>query len=124
MYRFISPTGEVIKTKTVRQFSILTGLRYSNCKTLACGVRSTMSGFCSTHPRAARRRKRFTTVLFNTKTGATRVIGSSVKKCAEELGLCLSELSKLVNRRQIAYRGWVLLDTWQAAHADVADEKI
>jgi hypothetical protein len=63
MYSFIAPTGEIIKTKTIKQFADQYGFRYSNAKSLSCGHYKTLNGWCSTSPKARRARKRFQTVL-------------------------------------------------------------
>jgi hypothetical protein len=43
---------------------------------------------------------------------------------AEAHGLCLNELTKLVNKRKLLYRGWVLEETLRAADWYIADGEL
>src|ERR1700722_3476892 len=122
MYSFISPTGETIKTKTIKQFADQYGFRYSNAKSLACGHYKTLNGWCSTSPRARRARKRFQTVLVNPDLGISEVLGQRETRFAERHHLCKSELYKLINGRQIGYRGWFLERTLKLARRAVVVE--
>ena len=124
MYSFISPQNEVIKTKTIRAFSDQYGLHYGNARSLACGLRHTIRGWCSTHKNARLKRRRFQTVLVNMRTGEREILGQTVKGFAKAHGLCMNELSKLVNRRKVVYRHWVLESTLKAANIDIAAQKI
>ena len=124
MYSFISPQNQVIKAKSIRAFSDQYGFHYDNAKSLACGLRHTIRGWCSTHKRARLKRKRFRTVLVNMKTGERSILGQTVKGFAKAHGLCMNELSKLVNRRKVAYRHWVMEATLKAANIDLAAQKI
>jgi hypothetical protein len=106
MYSFIAPTGELVKTKTIKQFADQYGFRYSNARSLSCGYYKTLKGWCSPSPTARRARKRFQTVLVNPFLGIREVLGQRVTSFAERHHLCKSELYKLINGRQIGYRGW------------------
>lgn len=92
-------------------------------RTLAAGVRYRLCGWCSTSKKAKVRkaRDRFLTVLTNTDTGESKNLGPSVKKFAKENGLCLNEVSRLVNGRSLMYRSWVLQKTLDAANGHTAD---
>ena len=121
MYSFISSSGQVIKTKTIKEFSEISGLSPQMSRVLACGTRGRVRGWCSTARRAKRQRDRFTLVLTNTFTGASKILGPSVKKFAKEHHLCLNELSRLVNGRSRMYRGWILQKTLDAINGNPAD---
>ena len=56
------------------------------------------------------------TVLVNTRTGERSILGPSVKKFARDHGLCLNELSRLINGHSFIYRHWVLEKTQEAAN--------
>jgi hypothetical protein len=124
MHRFISPTGEIIKTRSIKEFAEKYDFSPSMARSLACGYRSRLKGFCSTSPRAKKERMRFMTVLINTQTGERSILGPSVKKFATDHGLCFNELSKLVNGHKLMYRGWVLEKTLNLANGHVADRNI
>jgi hypothetical protein len=111
MYRWIDSTGNVITTKTIREFSEKYSMSYRSSRALASGFRSRIKGWCSTNPKAKRARTRFTSRLINTKTGQSEILGQSVKGFAERHGLCMSELSKLINGRKVMYRDWCLSET-------------
>jgi hypothetical protein len=120
MYKFISPTGEIIKTKTVKDFAKMTGMRENMARILACGVRARLQGYCSTHPRAKKYRERFTTVLVNMRTGEKSIIGPSLKKFAKDHGLSYQCLVDLVNHRLPIYRYWVIEHTLKVANPNTA----
>lgn len=103
MYSFLDNTGNVIKTRSVREFSDRHSLPYKSALSLASGRRARLCGYCSTHPRAKKLRERFTTTLLNLKTGERKILGPSVKKFAKDHDLSLQGLSELVNRRVLAY---------------------
>ena len=119
MYSFISPKGEIIKTKTVKEFSEKYGMKYSSAKELACGNRARNLGWCSTHKKAKRLRDRFTTVLVNTKTGERSILGQSLITFSKKHGLCMNEISKLVNGHKIFSRHWCLEKTLTNVHEAV-----
>lgn len=121
MYRWINSKGEVIRTRTVKEFSAISGMSYSMAKSLACGYRARLKGFCSTSPKVKKHRERFTTVLVNTRTGARSILGPSVKKFATDHHLSLQGLSELINGRVQMYRHWALERTLEAAHLHTPD---
>jgi hypothetical protein len=121
-YTWITPNGGKITTKTIREFADLTGMRYSNATSLACGHYLTLHGYCSMHRKAKKKRKRMLTELLNTRTGQRKCLGRSVKTFAADHGICTSELHKLICGRKIAIRDWMLASTADLlAHATVAD---
>jgi len=124
MYRWINSKGEVIKTRTIKEFSEKYSMSYSMAKSLHCGSRVRIRGFCSTSPKAKARkyRKRFLTKLVNTKTGEECILGPSVKKFASERALSLQGLSELINGRVHIYRDWVLKKTLEAANLNTPYE--
>src|SRR4051794_7902706 len=115
MYKFISPTGEVVRTKTVKEFSQQTGITYSHARDLACGYNARVGGWCSMAPRAKKHRKRFLTVLIHPRQGKREMVGQSVSNFAKKHSLCVNELYKLVNGRKICYRGWMLETSYELA---------
>ena len=121
MYSWISPEGLKIRTTTVKSFVESFGFDYVHARKLACGLTMTMHGWCSTHKNAKRRRERFLSVLVNPKTGEREILGHSVKKFAEDHGMCVNELYKLVNRRKTIYKGWMLERTHLLVEAPIAD---
>jgi hypothetical protein len=116
MYSFLDITGNLIKTRSIREFSDRHSLPYNSARSLASGRRARLRGFCSTHPRAKKLRERFTTTLVNLQTGERKILGPSIKKFAKDHDLSLQGLSELVNRRVLAYRGLTL-----ARSVDLAD---
>ena len=117
MYSWINPRGETILTETVKEFADTYGFSLKMAQILARGQRSRLRGWCSTAKAATKERKRFLTKLVNIKTGETGILGMGVKAFARAHGLCYHELSKLVNRRKIFYRYWVLEQTHKALQA-------
>jgi len=106
----------VIKTRTIKEFSERYSMSYSLAKSLHCGLRVRIGGFCSTSKNAKARkyRKRFLTKLVNTKTGEECILGASVKNFAADHGLSLQGLSELINGHVHIYRDWVLKKTLEA----------
>jgi hypothetical protein len=123
MFKFISPQGQVVKTKSLRDFAVQHSLPYSHVKDLNCGIMKRYRGWLSTHPSARKYRKRFLTVLVNTLTGERCILGQAVTRFAKAHGLCLSELSKLVNGHKLCYKGWILESTLKLTQGHVADAK-
>lgn len=121
MYRFISPTGEVIKTKTIAEFARKYGFRYSNARSLACGHFQTLRGFCSTHPKAKKRRGRFTTQLQDLKTGTRECIGPSIKAFAQRHNVCANDISLVLAGKKLAAKGWILQNA--LAQLEIADSR-
>lgn len=121
MYQWLKADGSVLRTDTIKQFCEISGFSPSMARTLACGKRARLRGFCSTHPRAKRFRERFTTTLINIWTGERKILGPSVKKFAKDNGISLSECSLLINRKSLCIRGWMLERTWEAANPHAAD---
>jgi hypothetical protein len=120
-YTWITPDGGKITTKTIRQFSELTGMRISNATSMACGYRQSLRGYVGMSKRAAKKRKRWTTVLVNTRTGQRERLGQSIKSFAERHDVCGNDLCKLLNGHKIAVKGWVLEKTWNLTHGAIAD---
>jgi hypothetical protein len=121
MYSWINQDGSVLQTDTIKQFCEISGFCPSSARTLAAGIRGRLRGWCSTAKRAKKQRDRFTLVLVHTPTGVRKFLGPSVKKFAKEHGLCLNELSRLINRRSRKYRGWILQRTLDAIDGNTAD---
>lgn len=119
MYRWIDSQGQVHKTRTVKEFAEKYNFPESLARSLACGQRSRLRGWCSTSkkPKVRKHRERFLTRLVNTKTGETTILGPSVKKFARDRGLSLQGLSELINRRVAMYRGWMLQTTHELIYA-------
>lgn len=106
-YKFINSNGEVIQTRTIAEFSRLTGMRYSNAKSLACGHYQTLHGWLS--PKAPKARKtRFTTVLRNIRTNERAIVGKSITSFAAHHNVCMNDIWKVVNGEKLASKGWAL----------------
>jgi hypothetical protein len=120
MYQWLKSDGSVLQTDTIKQFCEISGFSASSARTLASGIRGRLNGWCSTASRAKKQRDRFTLVLVHTATGVRKLLGPSVKKFAKENGLCLNELSRLINRRSRKYRGWILQRTLDAIDSNAA----
>jgi hypothetical protein len=121
MYSWISPTGEKIRTRTVKEFATKYNFPESHARDLACGYMKRYRKWCSGHKRAAKARKRFTTVLVNFRLGKREILGQTVTAFAAKHQLCKNELYKLINGRKIMYRGWMLERTHNLAQGTVAD---
>jgi len=124
MFTFISPNGDVVKSKNLRHFSAQHSLPYSHVRDLACGRFQCYRGWLS--PKATRkRRKRFTTVLVNSKDGTRHTLGQTVSGFARAHNLCANELYKLINGRKWMYRHFCLEKTLQlveGAHPPITVE--
>ena len=113
MFSFISPQNQLVKTKTLKEFTTLSGMKMNCARSLSCGRRSRNHGWLSTHRKARRQRDRFFTVLVNTVTGESMMVGDSIKARAKEHGLAHNALVQLVNGHRFIYRHWVLDKTLQ-----------
>lgn len=120
-YTWIGPDGGKFTTRSVREFSELTGLRYSNCTSLACGHFQTLHGYTSMHPKAKKRRERITTVLVNLHTGQREMLGTAITSFAARHNVCGNDICKLLNGHKIAVKGWVLEKTFKLTQAAIAD---
>lgn len=116
MYRWIDSTGQVVKTRTIKEFSEKYSMSYRSARALASGARSKIKGWCSTSRKAKRARKRFTTRLVNPKTGQSEIVGQSAKAFAKRHGICYNDVVKLLNGHKIMVRGWALERTLELAH--------
>jgi hypothetical protein len=121
MPSFINSEGNTITTRTIKEFQTLANMPYCLARALALGKRGRLRGWCSTAKRAKRQRERFMTVLVHKDTGVSKILGQSVKKFARDHGLCLNELSRLVNGKCVMYRGWILKSTLDAMSGNPAD---
>lgn len=74
--------------------------------------------------RAAKKRKRWTTVLVHSLTGQRERLGRSIRSFAERHDVCANDLSKLLNGYKIAVKGWMLEKTWDLTHGRIADENL
>lgn len=119
-YSFINSRGEIERFGSIRAFSQKSSMSYPMARSLHCGMRVRLRGFCSTSskPKAKKFRDRFMTVLVNTRTEERCILGPSVKKFAADHGLSLQGVSELVNRRVQIYRHWVLGKTLDAVNLD------
>jgi len=122
MYSWIYKDGNTVKTKTIAEFVKLTGFRRSNAQSLACAHYLSLNGWCSGHRRAARKRKRWSTVLINTRTNGRCVLGPSVASFALKHNICKGDLYKLINHRKPCVKGWMLESTLELTQGAVADE--
>jgi hypothetical protein len=118
-HRWVNSQGETIQA-TIKDFSAMTNIRASNCRTLACGLRHTLHGWLSPNAPKARR-KRFTTVLRNIRTNERAIVGKSLTSFAERHNVCANDLWKVVNGRKLAAKGWVLESSVKLAHGGLAD---
>ena len=108
MFKVFSPAGELITTKSVKEFADRFQFNPSSARALKNGKRARIRGWCSTHRKAKRHRERFLTKLVNLRTGEECILGQSIRAFAKNHDLCMNELWKLVNGYgKIAYRGWV-----------------
>ena len=114
MPSFISPTGQIITTKTNKEFAQTYGFRESNVRSLACGWYRRFKGWCSMHPRAKKERERFMTVLVNTKTGIRSILGQTISGFAKAHSLSKQALCQLMNGHRVIYRHWMLENTLMA----------
>lgn len=122
MYTFYSDKGEKVVTKSIKEFAQRYSMNYSYARTLACGARNKMFGWCSGHPRAKKARARFLLKLINIYTGETDIIGMSVSSFAKRHNLCHDEVHALLSKRKLCYRGWMLNSTYNKAYSVVADK--
>jgi len=125
MVSFINSQGEVIKFASIKEFADRFGFSHSVARSLHCGSRVRLKGFCSTSSKAKARkyRKRFLTKLVNTKTGEECILGPSIKAWAEKRHLCPNEVWKLINSHhgKLIYRDWCLQQTREAADGPLTD---
>jgi hypothetical protein len=123
VYTFLSPTGELVQTKSIREFADSVGMKYASARTLHSGHRKRINGWCSTDRSAKMARDRFMTVLVNTRTGERTILGHTINGFAKKYGLCDNELWKLVNGHggKICYRGWMLEQAYSAVNGPLAD---
>ena len=124
MYHWEHIDGTKIKTKTIKAFSELTGLRHSNCKSLACGHYQTLHGWISPSKKAKRRKERVLRKLVNTITGEVKTLGISANAFARNHGLCENELWKLLRGHKVAYRHWVTERTYMMTQTHLAGVNI
>jgi hypothetical protein len=121
MYSWTNSQGQTIRTKTIADFSRMTGIRYSNAKSLACGIQQTLRGWLS--PKAPKkRRQRFNTVLRNIRTGERVIVGAAITSLAKQIGVCENDLWKVVNGYdgKLAIKGWTLERSWESAFGPLA----
>ena len=110
MYQWTNSHGQTIKTETIADFSRMTGIRYSNAKSLACGLHHTLHGWLS--PKAPKkRRQRFNTVLKNIWTHEDTIVGKSVTSFARAHGLSTANLHRVLLGKKLCYKGWCLGNT-------------
>ena len=124
MYQWTNSLGETIKTKTIADFARMTGIRYSNAKSLACGLHQTLRGWLS--PKAPRkRRERFNTVLRNIRTGESVIVGAAITSLAKRIGACENDLWKVVNGYdgKLAIKGWALERSLKLASGGLASRE-
>ena len=112
----------LINTRTVKEFAEQYGFEHSYARNLACGWTMVAKGWCSTAPKARKRRARFLTRLCNLKTGEEGVLGATITGFARAHDLCVSELNKLICGRQLFYRNWVKSKTLNLAEGVVAGQ--
>ena len=121
MRKWISPEGQIVETKTIKEFAEKFGVRESTARRLACGDRNMSHGWCSTHRRARKARERFMTVLRNTKTGERKIVGQFVTRFATENGLCINDTYGLLSGRLIMYKHWVVDRAYQLTTSAIGD---
>lgn len=110
-YKFYSPQGQLVKTKSLRDFAVQHSLPYSHVKDLNCGRMKRYRGWLSTHKSARKYRKRFLTVLVNTQTSERCIVGQAVTRFAKAHGLSNKNLYGLLNGKRLAYKNWCLQQT-------------
>ena len=121
MYVWTNSQGQTVKTKTIADFARMTGIHYSNAKSLACGIQQTLRGWLS--PKAPKkRRERFKTVLRNIRTGERVIVGAAITSLAKRIGVCENDLWKVVNGYdgKLAIKGWTLERSWESAFGPLA----
>lgn len=117
MHTWIDKDGNLVKTRTIKEFAQLAGLRESNARSLACGHFKRFKNWCSTHRRAKRHRKRFTTALVHCLTGRRAIIGQSVTAFCRAHNLSTGHVHKLLAGEKLFYRGWCLASTLELTQA-------
>ena len=122
MYKFINEQGQTLTFKTIKAFAIQYGLHESHARGLACGSLAKLNGWCSTHPRAKKTRKRFLTVLVNPRQNKREILGRSITRFAREHGLSENSLWKVLNGYRLACNGWMLEQTHKLAQGSLVDD--
>jgi len=121
MRKFISPTGEVVKTKTIKEFSDKYGLEPVGARMLACGMLKSFHGWMSFHPKAKKKRKRIMTKLINVQTYAEETLGNTVRAFADKHNLCSYEVCNLLTGKRFIYKNWVLRKTYDNVNKSFSD---
>ena len=107
-YKFYSPDGQLVKTANLRDFAEKHSLPYSHVKDLNCGRFKRYRGWLSTHASARKYRKRFLTMLVNTRTGERCILGQAVTRFAKAHSLSSKNVYGLLNGKRLAYKSWCL----------------
>lgn len=120
MFTVISPTGESVSAKSVKEFAKQYNFPRASAQALFRGQRSRIHGWCSTHQNAKRHRLRFLMKLCHLPTGRECILGQSITGFAKKHDLCMNEVWKLVNGYdgKFVCRGWVTEATRDALLAD------
>src|SRR4051812_12750272 len=80
-FSFISPTGEIVWTSSIKAFAETAQMSHAVARQLACGDRTRIHGWCSTARKAKRQRERFLMGLI-APDGSRHILGRSVKHFA------------------------------------------
>jgi hypothetical protein len=124
MYTFISPKGEKIKAKSLKAFASEYQFNTSSACLLSKGLRASINGWCSNHPRVRKKRQKFLTTLINVKTGEKDILGQSITGFAERHGLASHDVYQLIHKHIRCYRGWMLEKTYNKIYNCIPDENI
>ncbi len=111
-FKFISPSGEIVKGKNLKKFCDQNNLGYWSMYLLRSGeVASTRDGWRAFHKKSQAKHQRQTQQLYNIQTGETAVLGSCMKTFADRHNLKYCRLSQLLSGKRLAYNGWITENT-------------
>lgn len=108
MFVFLNPEGKKVRVKKLMDLVKMSGMSYMSARSLNCGIRKALLGWCSTHPKAKKRREKFMTRLINTETGERSVVGQHPKRFAIKHNLCANTLNQLLRGERLCYKNWML----------------
>lgn len=117
------PNNQIVKHKSLKKLSEITGLSYNSMCSLSVGRRFRLNGWVRTTGKHKKKAERLfeTHTLVNLETGEEVYIWKCVRKFAKERELMPQGLSALINGQRHSYKNWVTKSTYNILYRQTAD---
>lgn len=120
----IGPNNEVVKNKSLKKLSSITGLSYASIASLSAGRRFNLNGWIRISGRDKKKAKEFIArhTLINLKTNERVFVWINLKSFAKERELSYLRLHRLIEGSRTMYKDWITKKTFDLLYDNLPEK--